>query len=81
MMAMRDIQPAIFNGDEDANANSGVNAMPNTASCTAMRVAEDKMREDCAFSPKSFRRSAVMMMVESDDVSCVGLSDAVDIDV
>ena len=46
-----------------------------------MRVAEDKMREDCAFSPKSFRRSAVMMMVESDDVSCVGLSDAVDIDV
>ena len=66
---------AIFNGDDAANANSGVRRKtPTIISCTDIRDAADNIREDCTFKPMDRSNIVVKMMVDSDDASWVGFN-------
>ena len=73
---MTDTHPAIFHGEDEANANSGVKTkMPIMQSCTDILAPADKMRDDCVFSPRDRRRNAVRRIVDSDEASWVGFNE------
>ena len=66
---------AIFNGDDAANANSGVRRkIPTIMSCTDIRDAADNIREDCTFKPINLSNVVVKMIVDSDNASWIGFN-------